>query len=113
MEIACSDLIKQRILQEIKKKEETLKESYINVKKQAVENKFFQSVLDDYERYYKYIKTDKEKQIEVLQKIADHLDRLGIKTTTLNNKARTLKDDQKIVLEKLGNLRDELQELTK
>jgi hypothetical protein len=113
MDIACSDLIKKRILEEILNKEAALNESYMDVKKTAIENKFFASVLDDYEQYYEYIKKDKIKQIVVLEEIAEHLDKLIMNTSVLNERASNLKNDQKMIIEKLTTVRHELNELTK
>ena len=112
MEIACDDIIKQRLLLEIKKKENVLKNSYTNLKKQTMENNFFQYVLDDYENYFTYIKEDKQKQLEVLQKIYDHLEKIKIKTGIIDDKTKNLLNDQNNILGRLSYVRDELQELT-
>ena len=42
--------------EEIKFREKELRETYNDLQKTALENEFFQSVLDDYEKYYSYIK---------------------------------------------------------
>ena len=112
MDVACNDLVRQRIIENIRKKENELRESYINLKKTAIENKFFASVLDDYEEYYNYIRDEKQKQIVVLSKIAEHLDKLIMNTTDINNQAAVLKEDQKIILDKLSTVRHELEEIT-
>ena len=112
MDIACNDLVRQHIMEKIRNKENELRESYINLKKTAIENKFFSSVLDDYEKYYDYIRDEKKKQIVVLDKIAEHLDKLIMNTTVLNDQAAVLKDDQRIILDKLSNVRHELEEIT-
>jgi len=112
MDVACNDLIRQRIIEKIRSKENELKESYINLKKTAIENKFFSSVLEDYEQYYDYIKDEKQKQIVVLNKIAEHLDKLIMNTSVLNDQASVLKDDQRVILERLATVKHELEEIT-
>ncbi len=113
MDIACNDLIKRRIIEEIKNKKAALNKSYSEVKTIAVENKFFTSVLNDYEQYYDYIKNDKLKKIEMLEMIAEHLDKLIMNTSILNKRADNLKNDQKHIIEKLTSVRQELNNLTK
>jgi len=113
MDIACNDLVKRRLMEEIKKKEAALSESYINVKKTAIENKFFTSVLEDYDQYYEYIKTDKLKKIAMLEMIAEHLDKLIMNTSVLNDRASNLKNDQSQIIEKLASVRQELNDIIK
>ena len=55
---------------------------------------------------------EKQKQIVVLSKIAEHLDKLIMNTTDINNQAAVLKEDQKIILDKLSTVRYELEEIT-
>jgi hypothetical protein len=112
MDIACNDLVKRRIIEEINKKEAALMESYIEVKKTAAQNNFFASVLSDYENYYEYIKNDKLKKIAMLEMIAEHLDKLIMNTSVLNDRASNLKNDQSQIIEKLASVRHELEEIT-
>jgi hypothetical protein len=109
MDIACNDLVRQRIMEKIQEKETELKESYINLKKNASGNN---SLLDDYEQHYDYIRDEKLKQINVLSNIAEHLDKLVMNTTVLNEQTALLKQDQKIILDKLSGIRYELAEIT-
>lgn len=112
MEVACTDIIQKRILDEIKNRENVLRETYNNLKKTSVENKFFNSVLVDYERYYNYIITEKKQQLNALKNISEYLDKLIMNTTELNNKGKLLKNDQVKILKKLASVREELLELT-
>ena len=109
METACKDLIRQRIMEKIREKENELKESYIKLKKTSSGNN---SLLDDYKQHYDSIKDEKLKQIAVLSNIAEHLDKLVMNTTVLNEQTALLKQDQKIILDKLATIRYELDEIT-
>jgi len=111
MDVACNDLIRQRIIQEIKNKETDLRERYINLKN-ADNNEEITSELNEYEKHYKPIRHEKQQQIGVLHKIAEHLDKLTTNTNSLNEQATLLKKDQKIILEKLATLKRELEEIS-
>ena len=109
METACKDLIRQRIMEKIQEKENELKESYINLKKTSTGNNY---LLDDYEQHYDSIRDEKLKQIAVLGNITEHLDKLLMNTTILNEQTALLKQDQKLILDKLATIRHELAEIT-
>jgi hypothetical protein len=112
MDTACNDLIQTKILNEINKRKKVLRNTYDNLKKTSIENHFFESVLADYEQYYKYIKTDKEKQLLALQTISNYLNKLISNTDVLNKETTILKKDQENILYKLASVRKELEEIT-
>ena len=112
MDIGSKDILQQHILEEIQNREKILLDTYKNLKTTAIENKFFNSVLEDYDQYYKYIISDKKKQILAFQTISEYLDRIIMNTSTLNDKSEILKKDQENILKKLASIRKELQEIT-
>jgi hypothetical protein len=112
MDVACNDLVRQRILEEIRNKENELKKNYSNLKKTAIENNHLSSILNDYTEHYKPIRDEKQKQIVILQKITEHLDKLIMNTIRSNDQAALLKNDQKNILEKLTLLKHELEEIS-
>ena len=111
MQVACNDMIQKNIEEEIKKKEKDLRENYRDLKKTALENTFFQSVLDDYEKYYDYIVEEKQKQHFAFQKISDYLDKLNSETSLTKEQMNQLRDDQKDILRKLSFIKHELDEI--
>ena len=86
MQTACKDVIQTRIKDEIQKREKILSETYNNLKANAKDNDFLQSVLNDYENYYSYIRAEKEKQYLAFKNIADYLDKLIMNTDILKEK---------------------------
>jgi len=113
MDTAIEDSFHLRIADEIKKREKILRNTYDDLKKTAIENKLFKSILDDYEQYYNYIRDEKQKQYNVLKTISEHLDNLIRNTDVLNEKGEMLKTDQTTILKKLASIRQELQDITK
>ena len=110
--IAKNDIKQKVIVEEIKNKSNELKNRYINVRKLAVENNLFQSVLNDYEKYYYYIIDEKQKQYNAFKVISEYLDELIMNTDMLNSKALYMKEDQYHILKKLDDIRGEMEEIT-
>lgn len=113
MEISQNDLLQKQILQEIAKREQILKATYQNVKKLKEENKLFEDVLDDYNNYFNYIITEKEKQYASLKLIKEYLDDLVNNTSIMREKSFLLKNDQLDILHALTLKRQEIEELIK
>ena len=111
MEIAKEDIKQKQINEEIKKKENLLKQTYANLKTGPEKNKILQSILDDYEEYYEYIRNEKKMQYNALKIIKEHLDNLLSSTDMLKENGEKLKKDQADILKKLISINNELQEI--
>ena len=111
MQVACNDILQKNIEEEIKFREKELRETYNDLQKTALENEFFQSVLDDYEKYYSYIIKEKEIEYSAFQAILDYLDKLSLQSTLTTEQTNQLKNDQKEILTKLSFIKRELREI--
>ena len=111
MQIACDDIFQTNIEKEIENREKELRETYNDLKRTTLENKFFQSVLDDYEKYYNYIVNEKQQQYAAFQEISDYLDELNSETSLTKDQMNELRDDQEEILSKLSFIRHELEEI--
>ena len=112
MQTACKDVIQTRIKDEIQKREKILSETYNNLKANAKDNEFLQSVLNDYENYYSYIRAEKEKQYLAFKNIADYLDKLIMNTDILKEKGEMLIKDKNDILAKITDIKKELADIT-
>jgi hypothetical protein len=112
MEIASQDMKLQIILDELGNRTKIFKETYKNVRKLAQENEFFESVVEDYDRYYNYIKNEKQKQYNALKIISEYLEGLIMDTDIVKEQGLMLKMDQANILSKLANVRQELLDIT-
>lgn len=108
---AHDDILRKNISKEIENREKELRETYKDLKRTTLENKFFQSVLDDYEKYYNYIKDLKQKQFTAFQEISDYLDELNSETSLTKDQMTELRTDQKEILSKLSYIKRELDEI--
>ena len=88
-----------------------MRDTYKDLKRTTLENKFFQSVLDDYEKYYTYIIDLKQKQYTAFQEIFDYLDELNSETLLTKDQMTELRTDQKEILSKLSFVKHELDEI--
>ena len=111
MQVACGDILRKNIEEKIKDRENNLRETYKDLKRTTLENKFFQSILDDYENYYNYIIDQKQKQVIAFQEISDYLDKINSETSLTEEQMNELKADQKEILSKLSFIRHELEEI--
>jgi len=112
MEIAIGDNMWSELLGKIDEQKKVVGENHRNLVNVAKENKFFESILGDYEKYRDYMIRDKKKQFESLLYIHEYLDKLINKSTVLNLETRRLTDDQGDILDKLARVRGELNEFS-
>ena len=111
MNVAKHDIVKKRVINEIKNKEALLLQTYNNLKKIKDENQLYNSILQDYQKHYDYILDEKQKQYNALETIFEYLENLIDNTDILKEKGEILKNDQKNILEKLLSIRKEIQEI--
>lgn len=97
------DIINQKQQYILKKRKEIQRKKNINHLLSFVE--------DDYNKYFNYIKSDKEKQIQSMEKINTYLSELSKNEQILNQQGAVLKRDQNQLLEEISSIRDELSEL--
>ena len=95
----------------LESREKDLRETYKDLQKTTLENDFFQSVLDDYEKYYSYIINEKQHQYAAFQLISDYLDELNSETSLTKDQTNQLRNDQKEILSKLSFIKHELDEI--
>ena len=82
MNIACKDIAIANIRQAIGAQQNQMLAKYKLLKKASSDNKMLIGVVDDYARYLKYIKKQKQEQHDGLKKLAEYIDRLSKTTDT-------------------------------
>jgi len=70
-------------------------------------------VLDDYTKHYDIIINEKEQQILAFEKILEHLEKLNSATLHSVEEMQSLKKDQRYLLEKIGFIKKEINEITR
>tara|TARA_Y100000389_G_C17158880_1_gene363358 strand:+ start:275 stop:619 length:345 start_codon:yes stop_codon:yes gene_type:complete len=110
--IACNDLIRQKIDFEIQKRKQSLLDNYKELKNNTEKNNMYETILNDYNQYYEIIKKEKTNQLDQLNFILDYLENLKITSLDLEDKNYKIKQDQKVILEKINKIKQELQDIT-
>jgi hypothetical protein len=108
----CQDIIKNKLLLEINKRKNILREEYRFLQEKKKENIFLEQVYDDYKNYYSLIVEEKQKQYKALQNISHYLDSLIQESNMAKDKLEELKNDKYKILGKIEKVRSEINEFT-
>ena len=73
-------------------------------------NSFLESVITDYEKYNKSILEEKTKQKTAIKILSDHIRDISKEMKIDDYKLNRVKGDQRILLEELQNIRNELRD---
>lgn len=108
----CQDVIKNKLILEINKRKEILKDEYKILQERKSENNFLEQVYDDYKNYYSLIVEEKQKQYEALQNISKYLDSLIEESNIAKDNLEDLKNDKYKILGKIDEVRSEINDYT-
>ncbi len=108
----CKYIARNKILLEINKRKQILKDEYKNLQERKRENIFLEQVYYDYKKYYSLIIEEKQRQYEALKKISNYLDSLIQETKLAKDTLEKLKNDKYKILGKIENVRSEINEYT-
>ena len=108
----CQDVVKKKLMLEINKRKEILKEEYKILQERKRENNFLEQVYDDYKNYFKLIVEEKQKQYEALQNISNYLDTLIEESKLTKHKLEELNNDKYKILGKIDQVRSEINDHT-
>lgn len=87
-------------------------ENFIQVREKQKQNKFLTGVVEDYIKYYKYIKKQKVEQEEALRIISDYIDSISQDTEITKELLEQSKNDQKSILAKMQQIKREVDKIT-
>jgi hypothetical protein len=87
-------------------------ENFIQVREKQKQNKFLTGVVEDYIKYYKYIKTQKVEQEEALRIISEYIDSISQDTEITKELLAQSKNDQKSILAKMQQIKREVDKIT-
>jgi hypothetical protein len=75
------------------------------------ENEYLSEISDDYQKYFQYIKSQKENQIKAFDLIYKYLERLIKSSTITEREMDSAIREQREILEKINNIKDELDDI--
>lgn len=95
----------------ISDRKQLLRDKYKTLKTISKENKYLTDLESDYERYYSYIKQQKEEQIAAYNEIYNYLERIATNLEHTESEIENAKFEQAVILRKIKQVKSELDEL--
>lgn len=112
MDIFSKDKILKQIQCEIKKNRNNMVSELYNLEKIKDDNIYLRDVYSDYKSYYDYIvNMKKDQEIQILS-LLHYLEKSMLEADLTDRLIRQAKHEQKVLLGKLSEVRNELSEIT-
>lgn len=112
MESYNKDKILNVIRSQIKKNKESLLDQYKELSNIKNTNTFLELVFDDYNNYYNYIDSIKKDQEIQILRLLHYLEKNLLEANLTDKMTREALHEQKILLERLENIRNDMQVIT-
>ena len=100
MEVAKDDQRFRRIQSELEVKRADLRSRLHQLQSTQHENRFLEGVVDDYKKYYTYIKNQKEEELAAIQMISQYIDSIAASTSLTDDAIKQSKIQQHELLRK-------------
>ena len=95
----------------LEERRQILLEQHKNLKKTTKENEFLEEVAQDYNKYYGFIKKQKEEQIAALEIINNYLENIILESRFAETSLNEAKKEQSQIIERINNIRKELEDI--
>ena len=113
MSIYDKDLLLRKIQCQIKKNKKKLIQDFRELETAKTNNKFLDSVYEDYQNYKNYIVgIKKDQEIQILS-LLHYLEKSMLEANLTERMVKEAKHEEKILLNKLAKIRGELKDITK
>jgi hypothetical protein len=100
-----------QIEQQIQAKRELLLEKQKSLKRKMNENQFLEGVYNDYNKYYSYIKKQKEDQITQMEMLNQYLNDIILNGKLTDEDISQSKKEQEEILNTISNIKGELEKI--
>ena len=111
MLLAIRDKNIKDLQSKLEERRQILLEQHKNLKKTTKENEFLEEVAQDYNKYYGFIKKQKEEQIAAFELINEYLEKIISDSKITETSLRTAKQEQSQIIERINNIRKELEDI--
>ena len=111
MLLAIRDKNIKDLQSKLEERRQILLEQHRNLKKTTKENEFLEEVAQDYNKYYGFIKKQKEEQIAAFELINEYLEKIISDSKITETSLRTAKQEQSQIIERINNIRKELEDI--
>ena len=111
MLLAIRDKNIKDLQSKLEERRQILLEQHRNLKKTTKENEFLEEVAQDYNKYYGFIKKQKEEQIAAFELINEYLEKIISDSKITETSLRTAKQEQSQIIERINSIRKELEDI--
>ena len=113
MNVALDDKKLCKVKMLIQQKNHNLASKLQELKNTQENNLFLSSVVDDYIKYFKYIRDKNTEQYNALRKITDYIDRISETNDMTDYLLRESKNDQKDIIKRMDEIKSRIDSITK
>ena len=111
IDLAKRDQYLLKIEDEIELRRKFLLEKQKKLEKLSRQNRFLETVKDDYENYHNYIVEQKEGQIRAMNSIKQYVEDLIVSGKLTDEDIRQAKDDQREITNEVKKIREKINEI--
>jgi len=111
MEIACRDNRIIKLRSELLVRQAGLKERFTQLREVRRKNQYLDGVIADYEKYYAYIRKQKEDQLIALETISDYISNIAMTTEMTEQALQASRVQQDALLRKAESIKQELADI--
>jgi hypothetical protein len=101
----------QKVKNVIENRKKLLRDIYTGIRNSTEENRYLKGVVRDYTHYYANMKKQKEKQVEVLNKLLYYIDVILDNNKNTENILRQAQEDKKDIVREIKKIKREIDEL--
>lgn len=112
MDIALDDEKVYKIKLLIQQKHNYLENRLKELKNTQKENVFLTDVVDDYIKYFTFIKNQRSQQFDALRKITDYIDNINETSNVTEQLLRESKHDQLEILTRMKHIKSKIDNIT-
>jgi hypothetical protein len=111
IDLAKRDQYLLKIEDEIQLRRKFLLEKQKKLEKLSRQNRFLETIKDDYENYHNYIVEQKEGQIRAMNSIKQYVEDLIVSGKLTDQDIRQAKDDQREITNEVKKIREKINEI--
>ena len=110
-DIAKRDQLIEQLQCEINHRKEKINKQFREVSDLSDGNEYLETVAKDYQKYFKYMKSEKDSQRQYLEMIVDYLDRLVLEEKLSSEALKHAKSEQLRAMSEINNIKKDINEI--
>ena len=112
MELSHQDSQINTLENVLSQKKSQINSNFKQIRNMAKHNQYLENVVDDYKKYYNFIKEQKEKQSAYFNMLNDYIQRLIFEEKMTEQTLNYTNKEQKRIINELSKIKHDLDEIT-